>query len=590
MPGLNIKGATNSVGKGISKGIQGGINSIKRAAGFDVDLENPDGVQSQLTSRNTNNSLKSNQELDNNLNIAGVSGDITVENVGTDGSKFYTNLEESVTHTIPDGLDGKTTGGDITIGPRPFSLFSKYSLVDFRGSVLNPEGGKAGGASKHFNKIDPSVLANPTASKIIQMTEGIADNYGYAYSYSDFALTRYFGKIPNNMMITLRRFSFPCPDDIISPKSMGGESVPQPDIARAITWMGESTGNNLSDIMKFSHGFNWKEAEAKVQTLQSQTKSRSGTFGARIAGDRLLSAAASAAQGKDAYETASADANAGYDSFTNTYPNHVFGPINVINKVLMREQGMTFNQEFSLKFEYELRDLGGSNPKILMMDQLANILALTYNNAPFWGGAVRYIGDGSITKPLGDIEKIRNGDFGGFMQTVLQDITKSGRGASLTQMFDNVKDGLKKNGIGKVFGNLLGGGLMKMFNTPQGGQAVQSLLTGDSTGQWHVTIGNPLNPIAVMGNMACTDTEVNFEGAMGPNDFPERMVVIVKLKPARPRDKAEIESMFNLGRGRFYIQPSDSVDINAVTDVDAYGKTKGKNSNIVKELRKLANG
>ena len=371
---------------------------------------------------------------------------------------------------------------------------------------------------------------------------------------------------------------------------MGGESVHQPDIARAITWMGESTGNNLSDIMKFSHGFNWKEAEAKVQTLQSQTKSRSGTFGARIAGDRLLSAAASAAQGKDAYETASADANAGYDSFTNTYPNHVFGPINVINKVLMREQGMTFNQEFSLKFEYELRDLGGSNPKILMMDQLANILALTYNNAPFWGGAVRYIGDGSITKPLGDIEKIRNGDFGGFMQTVLQDITKSGRGASLTQMFDNVKDGLKKNGIGKVFGNLLGGGLMKMFNTPQGGQAVQSLLTGDSTGQWHVTIGNPLNPIAVMGNMACTDTEVNFEGAMGPNDFPERMVVIVKLKPARPRDKAEIESMFNLGRGRFYIQPSDSVDINAVTDVDAYGKTKGKNSNIVKELRKLANG
>ena len=94
MPGLNIKGATNSVGKGISKGIQGGINSIKRAAGFDVDLENPDGVQSQLTSRNTNNSLKSNQELDNNLNIAGVSGDITVENVGTDGSKFYTNLDE----------------------------------------------------------------------------------------------------------------------------------------------------------------------------------------------------------------------------------------------------------------------------------------------------------------------------------------------------------------------------------------------------------------------------------------------------------------------------------------------------------------
>ena len=590
MPGLNIKGATNSVGKGISKGIQGGMNSIKKAAGFDVDLENPDGVQSQLSSRNTNNSLKSNQNLDSSGNLAASARENTSE---SSSDVFYTNFEDSVTHKIPAGTDegeNKTTGGEVTIGRRPFSLFSKYSLVDFRGSILNPEGGKIAGASKHFNKIDPSVLSNPTASKIIEMTGQIADNYGYEYSYSDFALTRYFGKIPNNMMITLRRFSFPCPDDIISPKSMGGEKVPQPDIARAITWMGESTGNNLSDIMKFSHGFNWKEAEAKVQTLQSQSQSSSGTFGARIAGDRLLSAASNAANGVGAVEAAAKKANAGYDSFSNTYPNHVFGPINVINKVLMREQGMTFNQEFSLKFEYELRDLGGANPKVLMLDQLANIMALTYNNAPFWGGAVRYIGDGGPAKPLGDINKIRSGDFGGFMKSVLNDLSGNPRGTSLKNMFSSVKDGLKKDGVGKVFGNLLGGGLMKMFNTPQGGQAVQSLLTGDSTGQWHVTIGNPLNPIAIMGNMACTDTEVNFEGPMGPNDFPERMVVIVKLKPARPRDKAEIESMFNLGRGRFYIQPAESVDINAVTDVDAYGKTKGKKSNLTKELRKIANG
>ena len=75
---------------------------------------------------------------------------------------------------------------------------------------------------------------------------------------------------------------------------------------------------------------------------------------------------------------------------------------------------------------------------------------------------------------------------------------------------------------------------------------------------------------------------------MGLQDFPERMVVEITLKPARPRDKAEIESMFNTGRGRFYIQPADGIDINATVDVNAYGKTQ--KSSLDGELRKQANG
>ena len=42
------------------------------------------------------------------------------------------------------------------------------------------------------------------------------------------------------MMITLRRFAFPAPDDVISPK-IDGKDSPQPDIARAVTWLGEDT-------------------------------------------------------------------------------------------------------------------------------------------------------------------------------------------------------------------------------------------------------------------------------------------------------------------------------------------------------------
>ena len=77
-------------------------------------------------------------------------------------------------------------------------------------------------------------------------------------------------------MLTLRRFPFPCGDDIISPKELGKDGKPQqlasPDIARAVTWMGETAGNNLKEILGFKAGFNWEDVESKVQELQAKNR------------------------------------------------------------------------------------------------------------------------------------------------------------------------------------------------------------------------------------------------------------------------------------------------------------------------------
>jgi hypothetical protein len=143
-----------------------------------------------------------------------------------------------------------------------------------------------------------------------------------------------------------------------------------------------------------------------------------------------------------------------------------------------------------------------------------------------------------------------------------------------------------------MINNLIGGPAMEMFNTPQGAQAAASLLTGDPTGNWHLTIGNPLDPIVVIGNLCMTDCEITFEGANAVQDFPERLVAVIKLKPGRPRDKAEIESMFNAGRGRFYLQPGDVADINKTTDVSAYGNKDRKvaKGDFINVFRKVSNG
>ncbi len=565
---------------------KGFISATKSITGYDIDGEDPTNTANSKKPKNK--TLKSLKEPDQTAAKA-LATDEPFTIIDTDKSKYYVEEFESETYksTAADATKGKI----ITIGNRPYSAFNKYSLINYRGTPLDITADGLNVATGRYRKIDPMSLINPTATQIIEITGKIEGNYGYRYQYSDFALTKYFGKIPNNMLITLRRFAYPVTDDIITPKALSAdgktlEKVAQPDIARAVTWLGEAPGNSLATILKFSHGFEWKNAEAGVQELQSKQGASSGKFGSIVESNKFLSAAANAGAGRDAVSANANKQNAGFDAFSATYPNHVFGPLNVIKNTLVREQGLKFEQEFTLKFEYELKSFEGVNPKIMMLDQLANILALTYNNAPFWGGSVRYISDGSVAKPLGDLAKLKSGDYGGFLGSIVSDMGNMFKGIADPANFKNLANN-------KLLNNLIGGSLMEMFNTPQGGQAAAALLTGDPTGQWHVTVGNPLNPIMVVGNLALQDCEINFEGPTTLHDFPERMVVVIKLKPARPRDKSEIESMFNSGRGRFYVQPDDVADINKTSDVSAYGNKDGgkpKKDDFINTFRKLSNG
>jgi hypothetical protein len=79
------------------------------------------------------------------------------------------------------------------------------------------------------------------------------------------------------------------------------------------------------------------------------------------------------------------------------------------------------------------------------------------------------------------------------------------------------------------------------------------LFTGEPVGEWHLTVGNPMNPFMMIGNLICTLAEINFNDTLGPDDFPTQLKAKITLKHARHRDKGDIESMFNLGQGRFYV-------------------------------------
>lgn len=86
-------------------------------------------------------------------------------------------------------------------------------------------------------------------------------------------------------------------------------------------------------------------------------------------------------------------------------------------------------------------------------------------------------------------------------------------------------------------------------------QGMRAILTGEPVGNWHLTVGNPLNPIIVVGNLICTKMDVQFNGELGPDDFPLEMKVTYTIEHGMARDKQGIQSMFNRGGGKIYRLP-----------------------------------
>lgn len=484
---------------------------------------------------------------------------------------IYTGLGDAESYKIEtagkaNSGNNTDSAGTLVPGPKqiPFSLFNHWSLMNYKGGPLDNLDKEAYNAPL-FAGADRIEYRNPTATKIIQ-TLNEKDHPGYKYSFSDFALAKYYGKISNNFMVTLRRFPMPVEDDIINPKVLGpdGKSIvdnAMPDLARAVTWMSEATGNKLNDLLKFDVSTTWKEVESAIQ--ERSGGGEGGALGSAIGGNFFASAAIGAANGMDAQGVA--NAKSGYDATKGTYPNHIFGPINVIKKVSIRDAGLNFTGDMELTFHYSLRQLEGVSPKIAFLDMLSNMLVLTYNNGNFWGGSSRYVGgSGKMSRPFGDFSKLKSGNFGEFLGSIVGDIAGAA-GAMLNDVKDN---GLTGSKLGK---NLIGGGLMKLFGTPQGSEALNAFLTGDPTGQYHVTIGNPLNPIAVIGNLYCDKADFQFGGELSYEGFPTELTVKVSLKPARPRDKADIERMFNGGKQRMYLTPENGVNTNNSTNTSAYG-------------------
>ena len=479
----------------------------------------------------------------------------------------------------------------------PRSIFNRYALFNFRGMY----GGLTGGEvfNGFFDQPNNPIMGGEAARNlsIAKLMEYFNENYPrISYTAQDFLYCKYYKKIPVNHLITLRRFPTPVNDNIFdlkldvagkdpkTPRAASNVDATQTAGVTAVTYMGEQAGNKLDDILTMSYGLNYKEVKSEMEDISSGDGGyTSQPFYSKMGG--VGRATADAFKGISSRQKFAAQNMSTGDKLGTTYANFVIGPVNVIDSTQIRDRGMKFSNDLKLNFEYELKSLSYVNPKIAMIDIISNMLTMTYNNGQFFGGGQRYYGSaGAVASQFGDINKLKQGDFSGYIGSVVTDVETGFKnvfgGGTGEFNLENGIEGLLK--VGKtMLGNMLGGFLSDNVGAVSGTQASKALISAEPTGDWHVTVGNPLNPIVTMGNMYCDNSTMTLGHGLGYDDFPMEVKFEIDLKHGKPRDKGDIENMFNAGRGRIYASAAGEEDILnlAGVDVATYGSVKAGKTN-----------
>jgi hypothetical protein len=512
---------------------------------------------------------------------------------GGESSGFARGVEELYSNGFygvkvdPDGFTVAKGQGAI-----PRSIFNQYALFNFKGMY----GSLAGDVAADYKDSPSNSLMGGDDSRSVSVGSLVgtfSERYPkIAYTPSNFLYAKYYKKIPINHLITLRRFPTPVQDNIFEtnarpaskdPDTPPGDPVDTTQTAgvTAITYMGETAGNKIDDILKFTYGLTWKEVTSEMESIssgdggytQQPFYSKIGGMG-RATADALKGVSSGAKFRRANNETG--------DKLGTTYANFVIGPVNVVNKTNIRDRGINFANDITLNFEYELKSLSYVNPKIAMIDIMSNMLTMTTNNAQFFGGGHRYYGGGGyVASQFGDISKLKNGDFAGYIGSVVSDVETGFKqvfgGGTGEFNFENGLEGLLQ--VGKtMLGNALGGFLSDNVGAVSGTQATKAFVSAEPTGDWHITVGNPFNPIVMMGNMYCDSSIMTLGQGLGYDDFPMEVKFEVSLKHGKPRDKGDIENMFNAGKGRIYASAAGEDDILNLRGLDV--KTYGSVQNV----------
>jgi hypothetical protein len=448
-------------------------------------------------------------------------------------------------------------------------------------------------------------VANQRKNNIFSFMFGPGDHGSYItggaaapYYWRDFIYCKYYGHIPNNYMVTLRRFPSPMKDNLSLPSKIKNsdafkvQGAGRP-VAQAVTWWGGNTGNTLDKIIGFTTGLVW---DPKIQTDRiTQEGFQKGLFKLldNKASDLGLPPNSISSAVENTVDAAASSSDSGFSESVAARRNYALrdkaskagGPlsdfiwvdVDTVRKTNLRGLGLNgMYKEITLNFHYELTSVGEVNTKAAMVDIIGNLLALCTNYGNFLTPEIRYNNEFPAINFPGGEEGLATfyTDPVAWVKTLIQfslDPTQTTNGNpvaqavvgtinSVTRTKDVLEQAAKQLASGKktvkdlldnsAASNFVIAALTKDFINSV--VLPSSLLTGLPTGEWHLVVGNPCNPVAMMGNLTCENLQITFGETLGPDDFPTEITATITLQQARERERGEIESIFNRGEGRLY--------------------------------------
>lgn len=319
------------------------------------------------------------------------------------------------------------------------SLFNPYYGMD--PNYIGPNQPIA--AMLHWD--DSIDLDNCTITNLINLSRHKATILGQArYKYADFMFCKELG-MPNNHLITLRRYSSPVGDMIhgkeavdteysistynqkqatVTTKTVKGKTttksekgqvtgqkrivsykntVQLADVGHMCCYFG-GEDNKLEDILKYSFKQTYKNMNSQIQRQYSKEDDRTSPLGALINSTskgyskHMLN---STAGGNNILHWAANNSGSSTirklfgqqswyhnnEAMYHVDQNKIYEPKNTIQEIDYYEGKLQFSHEFSIVFSYKLRAYDNISPKAAMLDLLANITKTCYTAGSFWGGA-----------------------------------------------------------------------------------------------------------------------------------------------------------------------------------------------------------
>jgi hypothetical protein len=271
-------------------------------------------------------------------------------------------------------------------------------------------------------------------------------------------------------------------------------------------------------------------------------------------------------------------------SDTGAFFNQIQGPVNVKNQFLIRDRGLSStapDANWKIVFEYKTDSYFGMSQKRVALDIIANMLSLTYSDGEWLESLNIYYKKLGLALNPTEQALIESAFSGGILNPdklveAFLGIAQS-RSASILEKAAQLATAggtAAVNVVKDTVGSLLSGSNLKIntyanmskdqkdtLKTALDVELTKALaesfpgfvqqranVANIPTGNWHLTIGNPMNPIMRIGDVVVRSCQLEFGDELGPEDFPIDLKFTVTLSPTKPRDSADIRQTFNLGR------------------------------------------